>query len=182
LADFPGRWTVFRTSDLAAGKEHAVLDVEPPHDHTVEDLAELESRAAFAVGEGHDATLVVTYLPRRTLAGDELTETQATPVLALAVWSLEHPVALTGDIKLNEAGTPVRIGLPDAVPRSRNHDRAGAKRSRWQSRVLHVPRPPWSERRAAAPDDRARIASRPAVDARQPDPVMLLKFSRSPPP
>lgn len=118
LADFPGRWTVFRTSDLAAGKEHAVLDIEPPHDHTVEDLAELESRAAFAVGEGHDATLVVTYLARRTLAGEDMRKTQSTPVLALAVWSLEHPVALTGDIKLNEAGTPVRIGLPDAVPRS----------------------------------------------------------------
>jgi hypothetical protein len=118
LLDFPGHWMVFRTVDLAAGKECAVIDVEPPHDHTVEDLAELESRAAFAVGEGHDATLVVTYLARRMPAGDGMQGgTPSTPVLTLAVRSQEHPVALTGDIELDEAGTPVSIGMPDALPR-----------------------------------------------------------------
>ena len=45
LLDFPGRWLVFRTTDLAAGLEHALIDVEPPPHHTVEDLVELESRA-----------------------------------------------------------------------------------------------------------------------------------------
>jgi hypothetical protein len=115
LLDFPGRWMVFRTVDLAAGKERAVIDVEPPHDHTVEDLAELESRAAFAVGEGCDATLVVMDRARRM---PPMQGKPSTPVLILSMWSLEHPVALTGDIELDEAGTPVRIGVPDALPRS----------------------------------------------------------------
>jgi hypothetical protein len=118
LIDFPGRWMVFRTADLAAGKERAVIDVEPPHDHTVEDLAALESKAALAVGEGHDATLVVMYLTRKMPLLDDVQETPSTPVLALSVWSLAHPVALMGDIELGETGTPVRIGRPDALPRS----------------------------------------------------------------
>lgn len=118
LIDFPGRWTVFRTVELAAGKERALIDIEPPHDYTVEDLAALESRAALAVGEGHDATLVVMYLTRKMQPLDDVQATSPTPVLTLSVWSLEHPVALTGDIELDEAGTPMRIGLPDALPRS----------------------------------------------------------------
>ncbi|WP_157269016.1 hypothetical protein [Azohydromonas aeria] len=118
LSHFAGRWQVFRTADLAAGNERAVIDVEPPHDHTVEDLAELESRAAFAVGEDHDATLVVMHLATRLpLSGDEQA-TPSLPVLTVSVWSLEHPVALTGDIELDEAGAPVRIGLPGRLPRS----------------------------------------------------------------
>lgn len=109
LLDFPGRWTVFRTDDLAAGIERALIDIEPPPDHSAEDLAELESRAAFAAGEGHGATLVV-------ISG--IRKVSSASVLTLSVWSLEHPVALTGDIEVDEAGTPVRIGLPDALPRS----------------------------------------------------------------
>lgn len=109
LLDFPGRWMVFRTEDLAAGMERAVMDVEPPPDHSTDDLAELESRAAFAVGEGHDATLVVM---------NRITRGSAAIVLTLSLWSLDHPVALTGEIEIDEAGRPVRIGLPDALPRS----------------------------------------------------------------
>lgn len=109
LLDFPGRWMVFRTEDLAAGVERAVMDIEPPRDHSTDDLAELESRAAFAVGEGHGATLVVMNRIRRA---------SSPPVLTLSMWSLEHPVALTGDIEIDEAGRPVRIGLPDALPRA----------------------------------------------------------------
>lgn len=109
LLNFPGRWMVFRTSDLAVGIERALIDVEPPQDHSTEDLAELESRAAFAVGEGHGATLVVMH---------RIDRASSAPVLTLSLWSLEHPVALTGDIELDKAGTPVRIGLPDALPRS----------------------------------------------------------------
>ena len=105
---------VFRTVDLAAGNERAVIDVEPPHDYTAQDLAELESRAAFAVGESHDATLVVVGRARRL---PPMPGTPSMPVLTLSMWSLEHPVALTGDIELDEAGTPVRIGLPDALSR-----------------------------------------------------------------
>jgi hypothetical protein len=52
-------------------------------------------------------------------AGDDMQGgTPSTPVLALAVRNLEHPVALTGDIELDEADTPVHIGVPDALPRS----------------------------------------------------------------
>ncbi|MDZ5455074.1 hypothetical protein [Azohydromonas lata] len=40
-----------------------------------------------------------------------------TPELALSVWNLEHPVALTGFIELDQAGIPMRIGLPDTLPR-----------------------------------------------------------------
>jgi hypothetical protein len=64
LLDFPGRWMVLRTADLAAGLERALIDIEPPAHPTVEDLAELESRAEFAVGDGHDATLVAMNLAR----------------------------------------------------------------------------------------------------------------------
>lgn len=109
LLGFPGRWMVLRTADLAAGMERALIDVEPPKDHTVEDLAELESRAAFTVGEGHDATLVVMNPARNA---------SSAPVLTLSMWSLAHPVALTGDIELDEAGIPVRIGAPTALPRT----------------------------------------------------------------
>jgi hypothetical protein len=53
---------VLRTADLAVGVERALIDVEPSPQHTVEDLAELESRAESAVGGGHDTTLLVMYL------------------------------------------------------------------------------------------------------------------------
>ena len=82
LLDFPGRWMVFRTMDLAAGNERAVIDVELPHDYTAQDLAELESRAAFAVGEGHDVTLAVVGRARRM---PPMPGTPSMPVLTLSV-------------------------------------------------------------------------------------------------
>ena len=41
-----------------------------------------------------------------------------TAVLSITVWSLAHATALTGRIELDEAGTPVWIGMPDALPRT----------------------------------------------------------------
>jgi hypothetical protein len=112
LLDFPGRWMVFRTVDLAAGLERALIDLEPPLHHTAKDLAELESRAEFAVGDGHDATLVVMYLARVEPPRHEAHAFAPTSVLTIAVWSLAHPMALMGHIDLDEAGTPMWIGAP----------------------------------------------------------------------
>jgi hypothetical protein len=109
---------MFRTADLAAGIERAVIDIEPPHDHTVEDLAELEPRAAFVVGEGHDATLVAMQLPRRMPSVNDMQAIPSTPVLTLSVWSLEHPVALAGTIELTEAGTPMPVSEPCTLLRT----------------------------------------------------------------
>jgi hypothetical protein len=118
LLDFPGRWMVFRTADLAAGLERAVIDVEPPPHYTVEDLTDLESRAAFAVGDGHDATLVVMYLARVEVPRHEAQVASPTSVLAITVWSLAHPVALMGHIDLDEAGAPMWIGTPVNLSRA----------------------------------------------------------------
>jgi hypothetical protein len=122
LLDFPGRWTVLRTADLAGGLERALIDVEPPLDHTVEDLAELESRAEFAVGDGHDATLVVMDLARVGSPRLEAPAASPTLVLVITVWSLAHPVALMGHIDLDEAGAPMRIGTPIHLSRIASRD------------------------------------------------------------
>jgi hypothetical protein len=112
LLDFPGRWMVFRTADLVAGLERALIDVEPPPHPTVEDLAELESRAELAVGDGHDATLVVMDLARIESPRHEAQAASPTSALVITVWSLGHPVALMGHVDLDEAGAPMRIGTP----------------------------------------------------------------------
>lgn len=116
LLDFPGRWLVFRTADLAAGMERAVIDVEPSRHDTVEGLAEMESRAGFAVGEDHDATLVLMHLARRPRPGHDPHAAPATLVLAITVWSLAHPVAVTRHIELDVAGMPVWVGARTALP------------------------------------------------------------------
>ena len=118
LLDFPGRWLVFRTADLAAGLERALIDVEPPPHHTVEDLVELESRAELAVGDSHDATLVVMYLDRVEVPRHEAHAAAPTSVLAITVWSLAHPVALMGHIDLSQVGAPMGIGTPINLPRT----------------------------------------------------------------
>ena len=118
LLDFPGRWLVFRTAELAAGLERAVIDVEPSRHDTVEGLAEMESRAQFAVGEGQDATLVLMYLSSKPRPGHDPHAAPATPVLAITVWSLAHPLAVAGHIELDEAGTPAWIDAPYALPRT----------------------------------------------------------------
>ena len=120
LRDFPGRWMVFRTTDLAVGLERAVIDVELLEHDTAEVVTEMESRAQSAVGDDHDATLVLMYLARRMRPGHDPHAAPATPVLAITVWSLAHATALTGRIDLDEAGTPVWIGLPDTLPRAGN--------------------------------------------------------------
>jgi hypothetical protein len=120
LRDFPGRWLVFRTADLAAGLERAVIDVELPEHDMAKELAEMESRAQSAVGEDHDATLVLMYLARRLRPGHDPHAAPATTVLSITVWSLAHSTALTGRIELDEAGTPRWIGMPDALPRAGN--------------------------------------------------------------
>ncbi|WP_157270127.1 hypothetical protein [Azohydromonas aeria] len=118
LADFAGRWLVYRTVDLAAGLERAVIDVEPPRHDTVEGLAEIESRAEFAVGEDHDATLVLMELTSRPRTGHGPHAAPNPPVLTITVWSLAHSMAVTGDIELDVAGTPVRIGTAALLPRA----------------------------------------------------------------
>jgi hypothetical protein len=118
LLEFPGRWLVFRTADLAAGLERAVIDIEPSLHDTVEGLADMESRAQLAVGEGQDATLVLMYLAHRPRPGHDPHAAPATLVLAITVWSLAHPVAVTGHIELDEAGTPVWINKPCTVLRT----------------------------------------------------------------
>ena len=118
LLDFPGRWLVFRTVDLEVGLERAIIDVEPSLHDTVDAVAEMESRAQFAVGEEHDATLVLMYLARRPRPGHDPHAAPATPVLAITVWSLAHPVAVTGHIELDEAGAPVWVDAPWALPRT----------------------------------------------------------------
>jgi hypothetical protein len=118
LADFPGRWMVFRTAELAAGLERAIIDIEPPLLLLADGLQEFESRARLAVGDGNDATLVMMYLAEMVRVGRDGQPPTTSPGLAITVWSLAHPMAVTGHIELDEAGTPVRIGLPDALPRS----------------------------------------------------------------
>lgn len=118
LLDFPGRWMVFRSADLAAGLEHAVIDFEPSRHSTDEVLAELESRAEFAVGEGHDATLVVMHLGSRELPDHDPHAASSTLVLTITAWSLAHRLGVTGAIELDAAGTPVWIGEPYVVVRS----------------------------------------------------------------
>ncbi|WP_156901720.1 hypothetical protein [Azohydromonas australica] len=120
LRDFPGRWLVFRTTELAAGLERAVIDVELPMRGAGKDLAKMESTAQLAVGENHDATLVLMYLARRMRPGRGWHAAPAKTILAITVWSLAHTTALTGRIELDEAGTPLWIGMPDALPRAGN--------------------------------------------------------------
>jgi hypothetical protein len=120
LLDFPGRWLVFQTADLAAGLERAVIDIDLSEHDTARHLAEMKSRAELAVGEGHDATLVLMYLARRVRPGHAPHAAPPRTVLSITVWSLAHATALTGRIELDEAGTPVWIGMPDALPRSGN--------------------------------------------------------------
>jgi hypothetical protein len=64
---------VFRTADLAAGAERTVIDVEPPQHSTTPwtCLAELQSWAAFGVGSGDDATLVVMHLAQPVMPGHD---------------------------------------------------------------------------------------------------------------
>jgi hypothetical protein len=118
LLNFPGRWLVFRSADLVAGLERALIDVEPPAHHSVEDLAELESRAQLTVGDGHDATLVVMYLACVESPRHEAQAVSPTSVLAITVWSLAHPVAVMGHVDLDETGAPMWIGTPIALPRT----------------------------------------------------------------
>jgi hypothetical protein len=118
LLDFSGRWLVFRTADLAAGLERAVIDLELPGHDTAQDLMTMESRAQRAVGDGHDATLVLMYLARRVRPGHDLHAAPAPTGLAITVWSLAHTTALTGRIELDEARKPVWIGAPEALPRT----------------------------------------------------------------
>jgi hypothetical protein len=122
LLDFPGRWMVFRTADLAAGLERALIDIEPPAHPTVEDLAELESRAEFAVGDGHEAMLVMMILTRVALPRHEAPAASPTSVLTITVWSLAHPVTLMGQVDLDEFGAPMRVGTPFNLPRTASRD------------------------------------------------------------
>lgn len=97
-----------------------VIDVELPDHDMAKELAEMESRAQFAVGEDHDATQVLMYLARRLRPDHDPHTTPATTVLSIRVWSLAHPAALTGGMELDKAGTPLWIGMPDALPRVGN--------------------------------------------------------------
>jgi hypothetical protein len=121
LADFPGRWMVFRTDELAAGLERAIIDIEPAYSHLADGLQELESRASLAVGDGNDATLVVMYLAEMVWVGREGQPPTTSPALAITVWSLAHPVAVAGNIDLDEYGTPIRINVPSAQRRTGSH-------------------------------------------------------------
>ncbi len=118
LRNFPSRWLVFRTADLAAGLERPVIDVELPEHDKAKELAEMDSSAQCAVGEDHDATLVLMYLARRVRPGQDPHAAPPATVLAITAWSLSHPTALTGRVKLDDAGTPLWIGVPDALPRA----------------------------------------------------------------
>ena len=118
LLDFPGRWLAFRTADLAAGLERAVIDLELPGHDTAKDLEAMESRAQCAVGDGHDATLVLRYLARRVRPGHDPHAAPAPTGLTITMWSLAHATALMGRIELDEARKPVWIGAPEAVPRT----------------------------------------------------------------
>jgi hypothetical protein len=120
LLNFPGRWLVFRTADLAVGVERAVIDIDLSEQDTARNLAEMESMARLAVGKGGDATLVLMYLARRVRPGHDPHAAPPRTVLSITMWSLAHPTALTGHIELDEADTPVWIGVPDALPRSGN--------------------------------------------------------------
>jgi hypothetical protein len=62
LLGIPGRWLVFRTADLTARVERTIIVIGQPPPHTVENLAVRESRAACAVGDDHDATLIAMHL------------------------------------------------------------------------------------------------------------------------
>lgn len=118
LADFAGRWQVYRTAELAAGRERAVIDAEPSRHDTADGLAEMESRAEFAVGEDHDATLVLMELGSRPRTGHGPHAAPNTSVLAITVWSLAHSMAVTGHIELGVAGSPMRIGTAALLPRA----------------------------------------------------------------
>jgi hypothetical protein len=118
LLNFPGRCMVFRTADLAASVECAVIDVAPSRPHTADDLVELESTAEFAVGQGHDATLVVMDLAGKVLPRHDPHAVPATPVLTITVWSLAHHLGVTGTIELDSVGTPIWIGKPYVVART----------------------------------------------------------------
>jgi hypothetical protein len=109
LRDFPGRWMVFRTADLAAGIERAVMDIEEPEPGMASSLEEFESRARLAVGEGNDATLVVIGQAQQVKAGRDGHVPVAMPILAITAWSLAHPVAVAASIDLDAAGTPLRV-------------------------------------------------------------------------
>lgn len=112
----------FRRADLAAGLERAVIGIEPSGHDTVEELLEMESRAQFAVGEDHEAILALMSLAREPQPGHD---PHATPVLAITVWSLAHPVALMGHIELHAAGASTRIGASMPLPKT-HHDSSDA--------------------------------------------------------
>jgi hypothetical protein len=91
LLDFPGRWLVFRTADLAAGVERAVIDIDLSEHDTTRNLAEMQSRANLAVGKGDDATLVLMYLARRVRPGHAPHAAPPRTVLSITMWSLHTP-------------------------------------------------------------------------------------------
>ena len=109
---------VFRTADLAAGVERAVIDIEAPEPDVVSSLEEFESRASLAVGEGNDATLVVIGLAQQVRVGRDGDEPMTTPILAITAWSLAHPVAVAASIDLNTAGTPLKANAPFGLLRT----------------------------------------------------------------
>jgi hypothetical protein len=118
LHDFPGRWMVFRTGDLAAGIERAVIDIEAPEPDMVSSLEAFESRASLAVGEGNDATLVVIGLAQQVRVGRDGGEPMTIPILAITAWSLAHPVAIAASIDLDSAGSPRKVNAPFGLLRT----------------------------------------------------------------
>jgi hypothetical protein len=111
---------VFRTDDLAAGVERAVIDVEAPEPDMVSSLEEFESMAKLAVGEGNDATLVVIGLAQQVRVGRDGDTPMNLPVLAITAWSHAHPVAVAATIDLDAAGTPLKVNAPFGLLRTGN--------------------------------------------------------------
>jgi hypothetical protein len=119
LANFPGRWMAFRTADLAAGVERAIMDVESTEIDLAQHLEEFESSAEFVAGEDDDAILVAIWLANNVWVGRDGESPKTTPALAITAWSLAHPVAVAGTIDLDEAGTPLRTNEPFSLLRAR---------------------------------------------------------------
>lgn len=118
LHDFPGRWMVFRTADLAAGVERAVIDIEAPEPDMAGSLEAFEARASMVVGEGHDATLVVIGLAQQVRVGRDGNAPVSMPILAITAWTLAHPVAIAASIDLDAAGTPLKVNAPFGLLRT----------------------------------------------------------------
>jgi hypothetical protein len=94
LLDFSGRWRCFEPR-LWLPAWSAPSSMSCRRGTTLaEGLAEMEFRAEFAVGEDHDATLVLIDMIQRMPPDRAPSPALATPVLAIMVWSLAHPVAV----------------------------------------------------------------------------------------